>query len=89
MYIVGSSLCYRALHWCPYFGGGYCRRFGVTGTKSTFHISVVGAGIIKMGKINCLRLDKRTVHTCNRELSVLERCPAGDVPLYINSIFRT
>lgn len=33
VYIVGSSLCYRALHWCPYFGGGYCRRFGVTGTK--------------------------------------------------------
>lgn len=39
--------------------------------------------------VNCLRLDKRTMHTCNRELSVLERCPAGDVPLYINSIFRT
>ena len=58
-------------------------------TKWTFHISVVGAGIIEMGKINCLRLDKRTRHTCNRELSVLERCPAGDVPLYINSIFRT
>ena len=33
VYTVGSSLCYRALHWCPYFGGGYCRRFGVTGTK--------------------------------------------------------
>lgn len=39
--------------------------------------------------VNCLRLDKRTMHTCNRELSVLERCSAGDVPLYINSIFRT
>lgn len=34
--------------------------------------------------VNCLRLDKRTMHTCNRELSVLERCPAGDVPLYNN-----
>ena len=32
--------------------------------------------------VNCLRLDKRTVH--NRELSVSERCPAGEVPLYIN-----
>lgn len=32
--------------------------------------------------VNCLRFDERTMH--NRELSVLERCPAGDVPLYIN-----